>query len=198
MTGMIRDGSGSGSLAKVNNNQRLYVNSVSTQEDKNANKVGDAYNINTGPITLTDAADTPVIYVKNQEAQDLHVYAIAVGLGTATGAAATDEVRIMVVRNPTTGTIIDGATAVDINSNRNFGSSQTLNVLAYKGATGNTMTDGEDHLLFFQPDFGRLFATIDEILPTGSSIGVKIDPPASNTSLPCYVALICHLNNINE
>jgi len=54
------------------------------------------------------------------------------------------------------------------------------------------MTDGVDHLLLYQTTSGRLFAEIDEILPTGASIGVKVDPQASNTSMDVYVALICH------
>lgn len=193
----LRDGTGSGSLAKVNANNRLYVNSVSTSEDKKATEDGDSYNLNTGAITLTNAADTPVFYLKNNETQDLHITAFAIGLGTSDGTA-TDEVRITVIRNPTAGTIINSPTNVDINSNRNFGSSNTLTADVYKGATGDTMTDGTDHLLIFSPDFTRAFITIDEILPTGASIGVKIRPPASNTSMDCYLAVICHLENVNQ
>lgn len=198
MSDTLRDGTGSGKLAKVNNNNRLYVNSISTDENQQATRTGRSYNINSGEVTLTNATATPVIYLKNNENEDLHITAFAIGLGTSANGDATIPVKITVVRNPTGGTIVDNATAVDINSNRNYGSSSTLTVDCYKGATGNTMTGGENHILFFQPDFGRLFATIDEVIPKGSSLGVTIEPPTGNTSLLCYAALICHLEDANE
>jgi hypothetical protein len=197
MPDMLRDGNGTGYLAKVNGNNRLYVQSVSISEDEQATKIGNSYNINTGVITLTDSVDTPIMYVKNNEAQSLHITAIAVGVSPSTGGSGGIN-KITVTRNPTAGTIVSNATAVDINSNRNFGNASTLDVTAYKGATGNTMTDGEDHLILFQTSNGRLFATIDEIIPKGSSLGIKFDPVPSNTSIDVYAALICHLEDVNE
>lgn len=197
MAEQLLDGSGSGNRAKINANQRLYTQTVSISEDYQATKKGRSYNINTGVITLTDSVDTPVMYVKNNENEDLHITAIAVGLGPSTGGSGGIP-KITVLRNPTAGTIVDNATAVDINSNRNYGSSQTLDADAYKGATGNTMTDGTDHLILFQTSNGRLFATIDEVLPKGDSIGIKIDPQPSNTSQDVYAAMICHLEDPNE
>lgn len=197
MPDTIKDGTGTGNLAKVNANSRLYTSSVSIDENLQATKNGNSYNINTGTITLTDDTQTPVLYVKNNEEQSLHISAIAVGLGPTTGGSGGIPV-ITIIRNPTAGTIVSGATAVDMEGNRNYGSSNTLSVAAYKGATGNTMTDGEDHILMYQTTSGRLFASIDELLPTGSSIGVKITPQSSNTSMDVYAALICHIEDANE
>jgi hypothetical protein len=183
MPDTIRDGTGDGYLAKVNANQRLYVSAVVLDENLAATKDGRSYNINTGEITLTDDNETPVS-------------AIAVGLGPTTGGTGGIPV-ITVVRNPTAGTITSGSD-VDINSNRNYGSSNTLTATAKKGATGLTMTGGVDHLLFYQGTSGRLFATIDELLPGGSSIGVKITPQGSNTSMSVYCAIICHVEDVND
>lgn len=190
----IEDGSGNGYLARVNGNNRLYTNSVVVSENLQATKIGRSFNINTGVITLTDAADTPILYLKNNDTEDLHITAIAVGVGPSTGGSGGIP-KITVVRNPVT---IDFSTAVDINSNRNYGSAQTITADAYKGATGDTMTDGDDHIIFFQTSNGRLFATIDEMVPTGSSIGIKFDPQTGNTSQDVYAALICHLEDPNE
>jgi len=177
----------------VTADNQLKTFSVARDIFTQINIEGDAYNINTGDITLTNTTQTPVLYLKNNETKDLVVTAIAVGLGTSAGGTATEAVKVHVIRNPTVGTIVDNATSVDINSNRNYGSTNTLTVDAYKGATGNTMTDGDNHIEFYQPDFGRLFAGVDEIIPKGRSIGVKITPPTGNTGLELYVALICHL-----
>ena len=198
MPEQIRDGTGDSYLARVDGNNRLWTRSVSTAEQVIANVEGAAYNINTGTITLTNDAETPVIYLKNTGERDLSIEAIAVGLG-ATDGTANNPARITVVRNPTAGTIVSGATAVAINQNRNFGSNATLTANVYKGATGNTMTGGNDYLLLYQGLSSRLFATISTDLPRGSSIGIKIDPQtSSNTSLAVYAALICYLRDAKE
>jgi len=194
MPDMIRDGTGSAFLQKVDANNRSHVQAVNVPADHNATKNGNSYNINTGVITLTDAVQTPVLYVKNNEERDFHITAIAVGMGPSIGGAGSIPM-VTIIRNPTVGTIVSGATNVDMNSNRNYGSSQTLAVDAFKGATGDTLTDGEDHILIFQTANSRLFAAIDEVLPKGKTIGVKITPQPSNTSMEIYAAFICHLDD---
>lgn len=194
---VIEDGL-NGSTAKVNGNNRLYTNAITVNEDQQATKKGRSYNVNSGWVTISNDTVTPILYLKNNETEALHVTAIAVGMGPSTGGGTIIE-DIIVVRNPTAGTIVSGATNVDINSNRNYGSSNTLgNSLAYKGATGLTMTDGTDHLLIAQNDSGRAFATIDEVLPKGTSIGIKITPATGNTNMRVYAAIICHLEDPNE
>lgn len=190
----LEDATGQGAGAKVGATNRLYTASISESFEEYANKQGDAYNINTGTITLTSAADTPILYIKNNEDKDLIVVAIAVGAGPSTGAATDANAAITVVRNPTAGTTISNANAVDINQNRNFGSSKALTADAYKGATGETMTDGDDALLLYMSENSRLFATVNLIVPKSKSIGIKFDPAASNTSQDVYAAVICHLD----
>jgi hypothetical protein len=193
MATIIKDGA-SGNTAVVDNNNRLHTSSITQSAGFAANREGNAYNINSGEITLTNAADTPVLYVKNTGTLDLHVEAIAVGVGPTTGGTGGIP-KVTIIRNPTAGTIISSPTDADIISNRNYGSNNSFPGLAYKGATGSTMTDGTDHIILYQTSSGRLFANIDEVLPTGSSIGIKFDPQASNTSQTIYAALICYLDD---
>ena len=194
---IIEDGTGSGKMAKVNSGQRLYTRSVSNTESQEANSDGDAYNINTGYITLTNDVETPVLYVKNNEDENLMIDAIALGVSSSTGGDTTDITYATVIRNPTDGTIISGATDVDIVGNRNYGSQNTPLVDAYKGATGSTMTDGDEHIIL-QLSTGRAFASINEIIPKGGSIGIKFKPLTSNTSVKVYAALVCFLKNPTE
>jgi hypothetical protein len=188
----IKDGS-SGYVAEVDSSNRLQTYAVTINENNQANSKGRAYNINTDDITLTDAVETPILYIKNNEDKDLHITALDLWAGTSTGGTATLGTKWVVERNPTAGTIVSNATAVDIESNRNFGSNNTLLVDSYKGATGNTMTGGTDHLVFRGTLLSRIYVEIDEIIPKGSSIGIHVKPPTSNTSLIVYAAAICHL-----
>jgi hypothetical protein len=189
---MINDGTGTGNKLKIDSSNRAHVLAVVEDIATNATALGNSFNVNTGVINLTSANESAVLYFKNNEDTTVHISAVAVGLGASTGGASTSTPKITVVRNPTGGTIVSGATDVDISSNRNFGSSRTLTADAYKGAEGNTLTGGADHLLFFQGSNGRLFATIDEELQKGDSIGVEITPQASNTSMDVYAALVLY------
>lgn len=193
MAESIKDAA-TGNVMKVDSEQRAHVQSVTIGSDTHANDKGDAYNVNTGEITLTNAVDTPVLYLKNGGTQTVYIHAIAVGLTDTTGGTGTAQPKITIVRNPTAGTIVSGATAVDMFSNRNYGSSKTHDdIVAYKGATGLTMTDGDDHIVMYQGNNGRLFAGVGEELPPGTSIGLKIKPQTSNTAQTVYAAFVMHI-----
>jgi hypothetical protein len=196
MANLIEDGNGTGRKAFVGTSNRLLVHAVTEDEEIDSNARGDAYNINTGSITLTNAVDTPVLYLKNGEEKDLIVRAIAFGVKTSTGGDATDVPEATIIRNPTAGTIIDNANTVDINSNRNYGSPNTLaSSIAYKGATGESMTDGVNHIFVYLPTSGRAVIVINEVLPKGTSMGIKIKPQTNNTSQTFYCAPIVYLHN---
>ena len=189
----IDSGTGESYSAKVDSENKLHTRTVSSTELQAEVRKGHAYNINTGEITLTNDTSTPVLYLKNNELNDLFVSGIIVGLNHSTGGSATDLCTVTVTRNPTGGTIVSNATAVDINSNRNYGSQNTLTADVYKGATGNTMTGDTDHIIAYNGDGGRLFLSIEEVLPKGSSIGIEVKAPSGNTSMACYAAIVCHL-----
>ncbi len=120
MSEMIKDGTGTGFITKVNSLNRLFVDSISTDDAIAANKAGDAYNINSGVINLSDAVDTPVLYLKNTGDPTINISAIAVGIGPTTGGSGGIP-KITIIRNPTVGTIITSTpTNADIVSNRNY------------------------------------------------------------------------------
>jgi hypothetical protein len=195
---VIIDGTGTGNQAKVDSEKRLRVFAVTQSGTIHNNLEENSYNLNTGLITLTSANESAVMYFKNNENNPYVITAVAVGLGPSTGGVATSIPFITVTRNPTGGTVVDDESAVSINSNRNFGSTNTLTADVYKGAEGKTLTGDVEHLLFYQATSGRLYATIDEVLPKGTSIGVKVTPPTSNTSMTCYVALVGYLQSDGE
>jgi hypothetical protein len=181
----------------VDQNEQAHVYAVTEAESLRATEKGNSYNINTGLIGLTSATESAVLYFKNDEApvngeSNIVIDGVIIGIddeGTTTGMSTAT-----ILRNPTAGTIVSGASAVDANANRNFGSSNTLSStsLAYKGAEGNTFTDGTDFGILLQQPGTRVHYPLDIDLPKGSSIGIKLDTDTSGGTTNIYVALLLH------
>jgi hypothetical protein len=153
-----------------------------------------AWNINTGWISSI-AADSALLYFKNEDEEDFFIDAIAVGLKDG---SATDVQGIYFVVQPTGGTLVGAATDCDMIENRKVGSgvSFSSNTLAYKAtASGQTLTGGRDAALFAQNDQGRLFATVDFIVPKGQAIGLRVEV-LGGFSGDMYAALIGHQRKI--
>lgn len=187
----IEDGTGQGLFARIDENNRLHVHAVQVTEVVHAAELGLAYNINTGQISIT--GDATLIYLKNNETKDLVISAIAVG--NDGGATYSTRPLITVVRNPTGGDLISDATPVDMNQNRDFGSSRVLNVDVYKGKVGGTLTGGNDIAVIQSTTGGRDFFTLDFILPEGKSIGLTYDSNISSGTSQIYVAFIGYLRD---
>ena len=191
MSVSIKNG-GNGNVAMVDQSNRLHTFSISRDVEEEATQQQKSY-INSGLLTLTTAGESGVVYFKNGEDDDFIVNAIVVIMGPSTGGSATDTTHIRIYKNITTGTLISGATAVDVNSNRDFGSSSSLSgSLAYKGGEGATITDGSTHIESLVSPGNRVAFNIGEVLRKGNSIGVSLEPNDSNTSMKCMVAIIGH------
>ena len=194
MPEILVDGTGTGNKLGINANNAAKTFSTTQTVIQQATAKGNSYNINTGTIGLTSTTESGVFYFKNDESpingeSSFVVEALAVGIdnqGTQTGACI-----ITIVRNPTA---VSFSTAVDMNQNRNFGSSNTLasTTLAYKGAEAATITGGNDIAIFYQNVGTRGFYTIDMKIPKGSSIAVKIDTQTTAGTTNLYVAMIGH------
>ena len=194
MAEIIQDGTGKSYAAKVDNAGRLHVDSINTDRESYNSQSGYSFNLNTGLFELTNAATTnAVMYVKNNEDYPLVITNLFYQTGASTGGSG--NIIVSVVRNPTAGTIVSGASAIEINVNRNFGSSRALNVIAYKGATGTTITDGTKALeSILATATQRIPVSAGAItLPKGSSIGINFRTPTGNTSMQVEFAIACYL-----
>ena len=197
MSEQIIDGTGTGERAKVDKNNQLHTFSVIETEQRQAASKGNEYNLNTGAISYAGTAESAMMYFKNDETQDYIITAIAVGIGTRSGTV-TDAAKITVLRNPTGGDIVTDATPIDMKSNSNFGSSNTLKTttLTYKGKDGGTITGGNEHAIFYSGE-GPLFAGVNIELTKGSSVGLKIDLNTSGAA-NVYCALIGYVKEVNN
>ena len=186
----LKDGTGGSSVAKVNTNNRLNVESVATTQQAQASFEGRGYNLNTGDIALTTAGTSAVAYFKYTGLTSFNIANIAVGVG-AMGGTVDDPVLIKVIRDPSGGSIVDNAVAGDMNANRNFGNPSGLTGFFYKGVEGDTFTNGTDIAQFYTNGNSRLFAGVDFVIPQGTSIGIEITPNAVSAG-NIYVAFIGH------
>lgn len=193
MAEQILDGSGNGYRAKVDSNKRLHTYSVTETSSAYASESGNAYNFNTGSITLTSASKSGVFYLKNNGDNPIVIETLFYILGNSTGGSG--NVIVTVRRNPTAGTLISGATDMEMPGiNRNFGSNKSLSVYAYKGAEGSTVTDGTKVIESILNQTAQRVAITagDIILPKGASISIEITPATGNTSLACEFAASCY------
>jgi hypothetical protein len=189
----IENGAGNGTRAKVDGNNRLHTAAIIESEADHATEVGDGYNINTGVIGLTSSTESGVLLIENNEDSDLVIDFIVIGvdsLGTTSGMT-----RWTVVKNPTA---LSSSGAVTINENRNFGSSKTLSATISQGVEGSSFTNGTDALFGFAAVGARTEFRIAQDLPQGSSMGVKVDTQTTAGTTDIYVAVICHVKDVNN
>lgn len=178
---------------------RLQTYSFSETIPAAASLVGDSYNANTGTITLTTANKSAVFYFKNNGNDEYVIDTLFYLIGNSTGG--TGDMIITVLRNPTAGTIVSGAVDMEMAGvNRNFGSNKTIDGDLYKGAEGNTFTDGSKIIesIFNQSPTRAALNVGAIVLPQGSSIGIEITPAAGNTSLDVQFAASLHKRIFND
>jgi len=194
MFGIIMDGAGGRSKAQVYGDKKLATRTITSTETQDAVVDGRAYNINTGWIAGV-SSNSALAYLYNGDDEDLFIDAIAVGLKNG---SATDVQSIFLVSGPTGGTLVDAATDADMIVNRKVGDGKTFSSASkiYKAtAPGQTLTGGTDAALFAQNDQGRLFATVDFLLPKGQAIGLRMDV-AGSFNADVYAAFIVHKRKI--
>jgi len=186
----IGDGTGKSFEAKVDGENRLHTLAISEGFNVDSAVNGKNYNFNTGDITLTSASKSAIAYIKNLENDDLIIRDILIISDTSTGGSGDFSVEI--IRNPTTGTIISGATDFSVKANRNFGSVRDFVGDVFKGAEANTLTNGEN---FSETSRSTTTTPISFdadviILPKGASLGVNYTPQTGNTSQVVKVAIV--------
>ena len=194
MTIAIMDGTGDGYQAAVTSNNRLKTTGVDLTLTEAATETGDTYNINTSTITLTSGDESALFYIKNNENTDLHITDVIVNI---TGYAGTGGQPILkILRNPLAGTVVSTATT-GVQSNRNFGSSNTLTADIFEGVEGATLTGQDNTIEVFLPTTAAVtfnaFSTLT-ILPKGSTFGITYEPPTGTTSVDIVIAINATLN----
>ena len=189
MSYVLEDGTGSGNRAKVDERNKLKVAGITESEAIFATSQGDGYNVNTGYMTIT--GDATLAYIKNNDDKIMVIDAIAIGSKDG-NAVYSDDPHITIYRNPTGGNLITEALPVAQNQNRNFGSNNVLNGLAYKGKVGGNISGGNEIATLQLNAGSRNFFTIDFFLPKGSSMAVDLTSNITSGSSDYYLAFIVY------
>lgn len=185
----IQDGTGSSKKAKVSSSNKLSVESVIRSEREEVGILGESYNVSTGFVRLTSANQSSVLYFKNNEDVDLIVTEFLFAVRDSTGGT-TRHIRVDIIKNPAS---MSSGSGTDLNiSNINFGSSNTVNSDSEIGQEGSTLNRGTTYLLLVAPVDDLTTEVSSTIIPKGSSIGVNVVPPTSNTALDVNVEIKLH------
>ena len=81
---IIENGAGDSKKLRINGRNEAMVFSVTESEAQASAELGDAYNINTGEITLTTSTSSALLYFKNDEDTDVIIESIAMGFKNTT------------------------------------------------------------------------------------------------------------------
>lgn len=177
--------------ARVDTAGHLHVTATVESVTSKQAKSGAAWDTQV-KLTLGDAVLTPFLYMKNTGATRLLLDLQILNFGLST--SGTGHGLISVRRNPDAGTIVSDANAATV-QNRDFGASAPPTALVYAAsATGKTVSGGTE---FFE---NYIFAGTRSIfvhdgsisLPTGSSISVAIQAPASNSNMVTNIGWAFH------
>jgi len=176
----IKDGTGTGNLARVDKENRLSVRSIQETEFEKAVLDGRAFNINTELLTITSDTEHALLYIKNNEDRPLIVAAWFIGTDAGTNGSNLGLVRTYF--NPTGGTIISGGTDGSA-VNRNGGNSRTLDADIKVGGQGFTFTGQDTPAVLYQTQTvsSRVFGSVFLVLPKGSSLVATYDPNGAET-----------------
>ena len=185
----IQDGTGSSRKVKVSNSNKLFTESITRSEREEEALLGEAYIVGTGFVRLTSDSQSSVLYFKNNEDFDLVLSRFIIGVRNSTGGG-ENHIRGVIIKNPTSMSSGSG-TNLTIN-NVNFGSSNTIDSDSEIGQEGATLNGGTTYFSTVAPVEQLTSEEASTIIPKGSSIGVNIIPPSSNTALDVSVGLNFH------
>lgn len=187
----LKDGTGSGYRAKVDNKNRLHTSATNTDARSAAIIRGEHFIANPGFMTLTTDGESAILYIKNNSDRDILLKLFRLVAGPSTGGAGAGKIRIQV--NPTGGTLITDETATAI-INTNVGSTKSFDGIGYEGGEGKTVTGQAGTSELLTPGAGNHYeADLLATLPKGGSIGVSYEPPTGNTSMEISLIVGLHL-----
>lgn len=198
---IIEDGTGTGNKVKVDSENHLETNAISTGIALHRVSEGDGFNINTSTLSATinfsnAVADTAVLYVKNTDVGSMVVTSATISTSASIGSTAGDTITVKQVGDFTSASDIIANGTAGIAVNRNSGtSSRTFDGVVTTGGTGRSFTDavaGQQTMGIFNVP---VVFDLTTLIPVGGEFGVTVDPPAGNTSMDFMISVNFHIEH---
>jgi hypothetical protein len=133
----IEDGTGKGTLARVDNDNNLHTSAMTTQAFAEKSRVvAKAFCVKSGIVPLTTTgAYSGILWLKYTGSQILRIAQLRTDGNV--------NARWRLIKDVTAGTLVTGGTA-DTPLNLNLTSGSSLNASVQQGADALTVTDGSD------------------------------------------------------
>lgn len=194
---MITDGTGSNYRAGVTSSNRLKVDSLSESAYREAVEDGRGFNINSFDKSLSaTTGDQAVLYIKNNSSsKDLELVNIFGGFWNFV--AGTDGIfKVKVWQNVNGGTLVSDASEVVV-PNRAAGAidSFSSDITVYEATAGGKTFGSYPDVpnAFLIQGSGRLFASIDLLIPPQQTYGITIDTDGGSADY--YIGFAGYLGN---
>lgn len=170
---VIRNGNNKGVYAIVGDDGRLLVDAVQRSEHLDAADDQRAFYYSTGLISF-NTGFSAIAWLKNLNESNLHIYSIR-------SCNLNADAQWQFTKNPTAGTIVSGASLGE-SENSDFGSPSTPESTFYKGADGNTITDGTVFATHINgPGHSEMIAGGVIKLRQNNSFGIEVNPDTAST-----------------
>jgi len=174
MAEQIKDGGGGGFLAIVSSEGKLKTLATTVEQRLHATVEEEYWETTTGVITLSDASETPMIYIKNTDnTRVIVIDRVFFDSFESTGGSGSGKIRYYV--NPT----ISGGSDADV-TNTNYGSSITPTATLTKSPASMSGTVWWVGQLSTSTSIALEEGRI--VIPPGFAHGISIEAPGSNTS----------------
>lgn len=185
--GILEDGTGSGNKAKVGILKRLHTHALQVSLSTGATLAGDAFNISSKLANLTSANESVLLYLKNNEDDDISITTEFINISQSTGGVGSAQIKFIL--NPTAGSIITNALLAD-KDNRRISDSKTLTCDCFRGVEGDTITSQDSEIPIPTNAGTRNAIPSEYIIPKGSAFALSVTPPTGNTSMDVQVGFL--------
>ena len=189
----LKDGTGTGKLARIGSDNYIRTRAVIETEQKAQALIGKSYQIGSGVINITSASESAVLWAKNNEDANLMLTGVNITSKAFTGSS--DVVSLAKVY--LNGTGLSGGTSTSA-LNNNFGSSRSLSASIQYGGNAQTVTGGTAVGAFYIPINTFFNTDIAWVLPKGVSVGVSFTAGSGTTSWLMSITLEAVLLNVED
>lgn len=186
----IDDGTGSGRKAGVTIANRVETFSVTRNSELLRTEEGDSYNIETPCITLTSTAKSGLLFVRNNEPEDLVITGFFNLFGN--NSASGSRMLLHYEFNANSGTLVTTTSNTITPVNKRVGNPKTLDATALFGFEGATINTGLRAITSLSNFTGRNSLFVEVVLPQGNSVAISCTPFVGTTNQEILAAVDCY------